>query len=409
MLSSWTSTDVAFAMIGVMQAVLGAGWLLGSGLAGDMRRATLYWAAFGGLSAVSFALLTAALHQALPLDAEKLRAAGNLCGILAFLALQRGIWLFVGQPLRLRAHLLALAVTLVAAAVGLDPAHGWIRVSLNSGVLALLAASMARDLYRHARDQLHLERPWLMALPLLAAVVGFGFRGIRAAVWPASVAAQMTTDSALNVASAFSYVVIALTFHATLMGLVVGRLLADLRHRSRHDGMTGLLNRRAVEEALQAQMQRSWRTGETFAILMFDLDHFKVINDRFGHVVGDAALKHAAALLKAGMREIDSLARVGGEEFLALMPGATLDTARPVAERLRSSLDATPLALDGASVSLSVSIGIAQWTDAYEDASRLLVRADSALYEAKQQGRNCVVVASADGRPRAEEEAAAYD
>jgi diguanylate cyclase (GGDEF)-like protein len=109
------------------------------------------------------------------------------------------------------------------------------------------------------------------------------------------------------------------------------------------------------------------------------------------------------------MREIDSLARVGGEEFLALMPGATLDTARPVAERLRSSLDATPLALDGASVSLSVSIGIAQWTDAYEDASRLLVRADSALYEAKQQGRNCVVVASADGRPRTEEEAAAYD
>ncbi len=409
MLSSWTSTDVAFAMIGVMQAVLGAGWLLGSGLAGDMRRATLHWAAFGGLSAVSFALLTAALHQALPLDAEKLRAAGNLCGIVAFLALQRGIWLFVGQPLRLRAHLLALAVTLVAAAVGLDPAHGWIRVSLNSGVLALLAASMARDLYRHARDQLHLERPWLMALPLLAAMVGFGFRGIRAAVWPASVASQMTTDSALNVASAFSYVVIALTFHATLMGLVVGRLLADLRHRSRHDGMTGLLNRRAVEEALQAQMQRSWRTGETFAILMFDLDHFKVINDRFGHVVGDAALKHAAALLKAGMREIDSLARVGGEEFLALMPGATLDTARPVAERLRSSLDATPLALDGASVSLSVSIGIAQWTDAYEDASRLLVRADSALYEAKQQGRNCVVVASADGRPRAEEEAAAYD
>jgi diguanylate cyclase (GGDEF)-like protein len=408
MLSSWTSTDVAFAMIGVMQGVLAVGWLLGSWLAGDMRRATLHWAAFGGLSAVSFALLTAALHQRVPLDAEEVRAAGNLCGIVAFLALQRGIWLFVGEPPRIRAHLLAFGVVLVATYIGLDPAAGALRVSLNSGVLSLLAASMARDLHRYARDQLHLDRPWLMAVPLLAAVFGFGFRGIRAALWPDTVALQMTTDSVLNVGSAFGYVVIALTFHATLMALVVARLLADLQHRSRHDGMTGLLNRRAVEEAMQAQMQRSRRTGETFAVLMFDLDHFKVINDRFGHVVGDAALKHAAVLLKAGMREIDIVARVGGEEFLALMPGATLDTAQPVAERLRSALDATPLALDSASVALSVSIGIAQWTDPYEDASRLLVRADAALYQAKLQGRNCVVAAGAETRPRTEE-ATAYD
>jgi diguanylate cyclase (GGDEF)-like protein len=405
MLSSWTSTDVAFAMIGVMQGVLAVGWLLGSWLAGEMRRATLHWAAFGGLSALSFALLTIALHQRLPLDAEKLRAAGNLCGVVAFLALQRGIWLFAGQPVRLAFHVLALAVVLVATYVGLDPRDGAFRVSLNSAVLVALASSMAWDLHRYARDRLHLDRPWLMALPLLAAVIGFGFRGVRAALWPDTVASQMTTDSVLNVGSAFGYVVIALTFHATLMALVVARLLADLRHRSRHDGMTGLLNRRAVEESLQAQMQRSRRTGETFAVLMFDLDHFKVINDRFGHVVGDAALKHAAVLLKAGMREIDSIARVGGEEFLALMPGATLDTAQPVAERLRSSLDATPLALDGMSVALSVSIGIAQWTDPYEDASRLLVRADAALYQAKLQGRNCVIVAGAEIRRPAEEAA----
>jgi diguanylate cyclase (GGDEF)-like protein len=389
-----TSTDVAFAMIGVMQAVLAVAWLLGSWISGEMRRATLCWAAFAALSALSFLFLTAALHQRMPADAEKVRALGNLCGVVAMLALQRGIWLFVGQPPRLGVHLLALGVVLVASYLGLSPSNGAIRVGLTSTVLTALSLGMARDLHRYARDRLRLRHAWLMPLPLLAAAIGFGFRGVRAVLRPDSVATQMTTDSALNVGSALAYVIIALAFHAVLMALVVTRLLADLRHRSRHDAMTGLLNRRAIEEALQAQMQRSRRSGETFSVLMFDLDHFKEVNDRFGHVVGDRALKHAASALKAGVREIDSLARIGGEEFLALMPGAALDAARPLAERLRMTVHAQPLQLESMSVPLSVSVGIAQWTDAGEDTARLLARVDDALYRAKLQGRNCVVTAS---------------
>jgi diguanylate cyclase (GGDEF)-like protein len=402
-----STTDIAFAMIGVMQGVLGLVWLLGSSLAGDMRRATLHWAVFAGLSAVSFTWLTLALHLNVPLQAEMLRAVGNLCGIVAMIALQRGIWLFVGQPLRHRAHLLALAVAVVAACIGLSPRGGSIRVSLNSSLLTVLAATMARDLYLHARDELQLRRPWLMALPLVAAASGFGFRGLRAALWPDTVASQMTTDSALNVGSAIFYVIIALTFHAVMMALVVTRLLADLRHRSRHDGLTGLLNRRAIEEAMQAQMQRSRRTGESFSVLMFDLDHFKAINDRYGHVVGDRALRHAAATLKAGLREVDSLARIGGEEFLALMPGATLEASQPVAERLCLSLEKQPLGLEASHVSLSVSIGIAQWAGATEDASRLLARVDEALYQAKLQGRNRVVAAMTTVAEQREDDAPA--
>ena len=389
-----SATDLAFVMIGVMQGVLALVWLLGSLLAGELRRATLHWAAYAGGSAVSFAFLTAALLPDAPLHAEPLRALGNLSGIVALIALQRGIWLFVGKPLRLRGHLLLLAAVLAASYVGLSPSGGSIRVSVNSAVLVLLTVGMARDLHRHARDELRLGWPWLLAVPLLAAAAGFGLRGVRAALWPESVAAEMTTDSALNVGSALSYMVIALALHAALMALVVGRLLADLRHRSRHDALTGLLNRRAMEESMQRQMQRSRRTGEIFSVLMLDLDHFKSINDRHGHVVGDRALKHAAALLKAGLREVDSLARFGGEEFLALMPGATLEASWPVAERLRAHLDANPLALESASVALSVSIGIAQWTDPAEDSSRLLIRADAALYRAKLHGRNCVIAAT---------------
>ena len=250
MLSSLSATDIAFAMIGVMQGVLALVWLLATWLAGDLRRATLHWAAYATLSAVSFAMLTAALHLHAPPRAEMLRALGNLCGVVALIALQRGIRLFVGFPLPVRAHLLALGVALVASYVGLSPSGGRFRVSIISGVLALLAASVAHDLHLYSRDELRLRWPWLMALPLLAATIGFAFRGVLAALWPDTVASEMTIDSALNVGSALSYMVIALAFHATLMALVVARLLADLRHRSRHDGLTGLLNRRAMEEAM---------------------------------------------------------------------------------------------------------------------------------------------------------------
>ena len=216
--------------------------------------------------------------------------------------LQRGIRHFVGKPLGLRAQGVALVVVLVAAWIGLSPGGGSVRVVLTSGVLALLTLAMARDLVSHARDELHHRWPIALGVPVILAAAGFAFRALRALLNPDSVASQMTRDSALNVGSAFGYVVIALAFHATLMALVVARLTAQLRHRSRHDGLTGLLDRRAIEEGLQAQMQRSRRTGETFSVLMLDLDHFKSINDRFGHAAGDRALKHVAVLLEESFR-----------------------------------------------------------------------------------------------------------
>ena len=183
---------------------------------------------------------------------------------------------------------------------------------------------------------------------------------------------------------------ISLAFHATLMALVVGRLVSELRRMSRHDGLTGLLNRRAMEEALDAQARRSRRNREPFVVMMLDLDHFKAVNDRHGHAVGDRALKQVSAVLRAGVREVDRIARFGGEEFLVLLPGATLAAALPLAERLREQTAVQPLLHAGARVEFSVSIGIAEWLGAQEDLSRLLQRADAVLYQAKHQGRNRV-------------------
>ena len=396
MLNSMSPTDVAFVMAGLMQAVLTLIWLIGAWVAAETRRATLNWAAYAGFSAVSFVLLVIALHRGDAGQSEPVRAAGNIAQVLAILALQRGIWRYIGHPVPWRAHALGLVLVLAASWIGLDPAAGALRVGVNSAVLAWLCLAMAWDLHRHARDTLGFRWPLMLALPLLLGAFGFGQRGLRALLDPASVAAQMTTDSALNIGSALSYVAIALAFHAVLMTLVVARLIAELQHRSRYDGLTGMLNRRSTEEALAAQLQRSRRNGEPFVVMMLDMDHFKAINDRLGHAVGDLALKHAAALLGAALREVDRLGRFGGEEFLALLPGINLVEAHVVAERLRTELAATPLVHAGAQVPMSVSIGLAAWNGPGEDLSRLLVRADAALYRAKERGRDRVELAPPD-------------
>jgi len=390
------ATDIAFAMNAVMQGVFCGIWLLGAWVFGDVRRAALHWSAFAGLSTLSFLALIAALHQPVPLPAEYLRALGNLFGVAAMLALHRGVRLFIDAPPPTRAHALAFAVVLVVSWLGLTPARAALRISANSAVLTLIALAIAADLYRYGRDVVRQPHMWLLAVPLVAAAVGFAQRGVRALWGGESIATEMVTDSTVNVVSAIFYMVVALTFHATLLGLVIGRILIDLRYRSRHDALTGLLNRRAMEETLLVQMQRSRRTGEPFTVLMIDLDHFKTVNDRHGHAAGDRALKHTAAALKAELREVDAVGRFGGEEFLILMPGATVETALPVAERLRQALVIDAAAVDGAPLLLSASIGIAQWREPAEEPSRLLMRADAALYDAKQRGRDCVVVDASD-------------
>jgi len=383
-------------MNAVMQGVFCGIWLLGAWVFGDVRRAALHWSAFAGLSTLSFLALIAALHQPVPLPAEYLRALGNLFGVAAMLALHRGVRLFIDAPLPTRAHALAFAVVLVVSWLGLTPARAALRISANSAVLTLIALAIAADLYRYGRDVVRQPHMWLLAVPLVAAAVGFAQRGVRALWGGESIATEMVTDSTVNVVSAIFYMVVALTFHATLLGLVIGRILIDLRYRSRHDALTGLLNRRAMEETLLVQMQRSRRTGEPFTVLMIDLDHFKTVNDRHGHAAGDRALKHTAAALKAELREVDAVGRFGGEEFLIVMPGATVETALPVAERLRQALVIDAAAVDGAPLLLSASIGIAQWREPAEEPSRLLMRADAALYDAKQRGRDCVVVDASD-------------
>lgn len=154
------------------------------------------------------------------------------------------------------------------------------------------------------------------------------------------------------------------------------------------DPLTGLLNRRLGDEVMHEAIRNASQTNTDLSLVMCDIDHFKRINDTYGHVVGDAALKQVAALLKRSVRAGDACMRWGGEEFLLLLPGCPLERAQALAERIRASLADMHTEPFGC---LTMSMGVAQWNRT-ESLDAFIERADHALYNAKRTGRNRVCV-----------------
>lgn len=165
-----------------------------------------------------------------------------------------------------------------------------------------------------------------------------------------------------------------------------------LREEAMHDSLTGLLNRAAFFTIFGQEVARSRRRDAPLALIMADVDHFKAINDRYGHVAGDAVLREVAKRLRIALRSSDLVGRYGGEEFVVLVPACDIRQALAMAERIRQSVSASPIEVPGASVQTTISVGVAG-TDDMDVAEELLKRADQALYRAKHAGRNKVELA----------------
>ena len=166
----------------------------------------------------------------------------------------------------------------------------------------------------------------------------------------------------------------------------------ELQRMAVTDGLTGLFNRRHLEERLREMFEHSQRFREPLACVMFDLDHFKSVNDTYGHQAGDAVLRQLAVLLKSNAREVDRIGRYGGEEFMALLPGTVLDAAVTFAERTRQAVEGHVFTLDGGTLRRTMSCGAAAWPHPRIKHREALVKfADDALYVAKELGRNRVV------------------
>jgi diguanylate cyclase (GGDEF)-like protein len=173
-----------------------------------------------------------------------------------------------------------------------------------------------------------------------------------------------------------------------------------LRDKAIHDPLTALWNRTQALEALDRDVARARREGAPVSVLMVDLDHFKNVNDTFGHIAGDAVLREAARRIRDAVRQYDVVGRYGGEEFVVVLPGCEADAAKSRADRIRMTIGGASIDTSEGVVSVTASIGTASYPDVGRTSEELIRAADAALYRAKRSGRDRVEAGvSADAEP----------
>lgn len=176
--------------------------------------------------------------------------------------------------------------------------------------------------------------------------------------------------------------------------LKLASTLAELNRLATHDELTGLLNRRELDRILSEEADRSARFGRPFSLVMLDLDHFKSVNDKYGHAAGDQVLQETARRISGLLRKTDRIARFGGEEIAVLLIELAEDAAAEVADRLVAEVRSTPYLLkDGTSLQITISAGLASLSHVAATADELMTAADAALYRAKSTGRDRLEVA----------------
>jgi len=281
----------------------------------------------------------------------------------------------------------ALAIALLSAWG--SPPSPMIAASIAMTLLALLSA---RDIISGAGPGLAPLVTGLLALPhgVLAAVSGA--RALSLA-WSPDLEPVFVQGGQASALMGWAWLIISMAISLSLAALLIWRLITRIEHLTRRDALTGALNRRALDAELQT-LQALRARGHAHGLVLIDLDHFKRINDEFGHAAGDAALQHAVRVLRACLRELDLLSRIGGEEFCAVLPHTSLAAASQVAERMRGTLQAQPLHWQGRSLTVTASFGVAasQPDDPLGEAG--LALADREVYRAKAEGRNRVCVLS---------------
>jgi diguanylate cyclase (GGDEF)-like protein len=381
--------EIVLTIIALQQGLFAVGWWMAGSFLGLSRRSALHWAAAALGSAVALALILQRGHWPGWLTI----VVANVLAMGSFIAVRRGVQIFLHRPTTDReAAVLATLVLASLTAYLLEPRHARVAVLASSTFIAWTLMRCAWEAHRalfQAGDPIAAR---VVAAPLLllglvyAARVGFGI------VSPDVAAQPLNQANAFNAGVAVSFMTMGLVLNMVLAYLVANRLVRRLHQRATVDPLTGLLNRRGFAPRLQQEATRLKRHGDRYAVLALDVDHFKSVNDRHGHPVGDGVLAQLGALLRDTARDIDSVARLGGEEFCLLLPHTELVGARQLAERLcRLVREAAWEGVDGP-VTVSVGVALASRDDPTPQA--VLTRADAALLRAKQTGRDRVVVAA---------------
>lgn len=355
-----------------VQAEQGASVTRPSGRAADMfGRLMRVVSVVAGLAHVGFIFL---FHQVGVPALALANVASVLIYVLAAILLQRG---------RVNTATMLVATEVLVHGVVATAMIGW-NAGFHHYIVLILPVVIVSAYYR----------PWFRVT--MAVAVSLGYMGLDFVY-------RLTEPAVAVPAPLLS------TLHyinlATMM-LIMAVLASTYFHLVRHsehrlhelactDPLTQLRNRRFMSEVVQHEAAVSERGGRPLCLLLGDVDHFKRINDRHGHAVGDGVLRAIARVLREGVREVDHVARWGGEEFLVLLPATEADEAQQVADRLRVGVQALAEVEGRSGLGLSITLGVAELQPG-ESIEQALMRADRALYEGKQAGRNRVVLAGHD-------------
>ncbi len=318
---------------------------------------------------------------------------GHLGGIVASALLLLGVRAFLGEPQRRwPVALLATTAAVIAVAGTASGLPAWTSLSFTLIASTALRAQALPVLWRAWRY----ERGFAMALAVATfslSVVAHLARAI--AVIPAI---SGSVDSAYEANALWMMVFIALLI---IQGLVVlllvnGSLQREVLALAEYDPLTGLLNRRGLVNRFARMVQRAEceQQAPQVALAMIDIDHFKQINDRHGHCIGDDVLANLGRRLESHTRPADLAVRLGGEEFALVWVGANGQQAHALAERLRQAVEAEPIVTRAGQIATTISVGVADMQSLNEPLDALLLRVDRALYRAKEAGRNRVMFAA---------------
>jgi diguanylate cyclase (GGDEF)-like protein len=279
--------------------------------------------------------------------------------------------------------------------------HDLMRGILDEGVLQVLDMQVFDDTSpAPASELIDTRTAWRVTPsefePAFARRMAFQMPG---RMWTIQFVSRPEFDSTLERSRPWGVLFAGLLTSAVLFLLTIALVAAWNRahNLSMRDPLTGLYNRRYVEETMGRELPRARRMGESVGLIVMDIDHFKRLNDTFGHDAGDHVLERTGQLLRAATRNSDIACRFGGEEFAIILPGATLLVARNRAEAIRSALEAMKIDFNGQSIGpLTISAGVAALPPHEQDWTFAMHQADRALYTAKQSGRNKVIAAVSD-------------
>lgn len=278
------------------------------------------------------------------------------------------------------------------AAVALLHDDRWRNV-LVAGLQAMMALVLLSQAWAPGLHGRRLTGRWVVIAgtsTLCATMVLRTLFMLEASEWDA----QFNVPTQVQVATYFAILGVLLLNSMGYVLMQMEHAVGQQHELASHDRLTGLYNRLALMELMEHHLALARRRRSPLALLMLDIDHFKVVNDQHGHLVGDEVLRQVAQRAQARLRGADLLARFGGEEFLALLPATTAEGAQAVAEGIRRAVGEQPMVVNGVSIPVTISIGVhaAIPTEGPTAAEAMIALSDQALYDAKHQGRNRVVV-----------------